>query len=75
MIDKIKLSKDVTLITESHWDIGSRVLQCRLRFSRQEHDAKEEEIVRFEGKHLYIETDILDKYGIKLHLETTTEEG
>lgn len=69
MIDKTKLSKDVTLVTESLWNVGNRIFTGRLRPPKVECYDKEEEVIRFEGKHLYINKTILNKYGIDLCIE------
>jgi hypothetical protein len=66
MIEKTKLSKDVTLVTESLWDTGNRVFTGRLRPPKAEFYDKEEEAIRFEGKTLYINRATLCKYGISL---------
>lgn len=69
MIDKTKLSKDVTLVTESLWSTGNRIFTGRLRPPKVEYYDKEEEAIRFEGKNLYINKTVLDKYGIELCIE------
>ena len=66
MIEKTKLSKGVTLVTESLWSTGNRVFTGRLRPPKTEFYDKEEEAIRFEGKTLYINRATLDKYGISL---------
>lgn len=69
MIYNTKLSKDVTLVTESYWNTGNRIFSGRLRPPKVEFYDKEEEAIRFEGKNLYINKATLDKYGIKLCIE------
>ena len=66
MIEKTKLSKDVTLVTESLWSTGNRIFTGRLRPPKAEFYDKEEEVIRFEGKTLYINRATLSKYGIGL---------
>lgn len=67
MIEKTKLSKDVTLVTESLWSTtGNRIFTGRLRPPKAEFYDKEEEAIRFEGKTLYINRATLCKYGISL---------
>ena len=66
MIEKTKLSKDVTLVTESFRNAGNRIFSGRLRPPKKEFYNKEEEAVRFEGTTLYINRATLDKYGIEL---------
>ena len=69
MIEKTKLSKNVTLVTESFWNKGSRVFQGRLRPPKKEYYDNEEEAVRFEGITLYINRATLTKYGIRLVID------
>lgn len=69
MIDKTKLSKNVTLVTESLWSAGNRIFTGRLRPSKVEFYDKEEEAIRFEGTTLYINKVTLDKYGIRLCID------
>ena len=68
MIEAIKLTKDVTLVTESDWGGKWRKLQCRLRPPKKEYYDKEEEAVRFEGTTLYVNNATLAKYGINLEV-------
>ncbi len=67
MIDKTKLNKDVTLVTESLWNAGNRLFTGRLRPPKK--DAYEEECIRFEGTTLYINKATLSKYGISLCID------
>lgn len=69
MIEKTKLSKDVTLVTESFWNKGNRIFSGRLRPPKVEFYDKEEEAIRFEGKTLYINKATLSKYGINLCID------
>ena len=66
MIDKTKLSKDVTLVTESFWKTGNRIFSGRLRPPKVEFYDKEEEAIRFEGMTLHVNRATLGKYGISL---------
>lgn len=67
MTDKTKLNKNTTLVTESFWSSGERVFTGRLKYPKQ--DANEEECIRFEGTKLYINKDVLSKYGIEMVIE------
>ena len=66
MIDKTKLTKDVTLVTESFSKAENRIFSGRLRPPKAEFYDKEEEVIRFEGTTLYINKATLSKYGISL---------
>lgn len=69
MLDKTKLSKDVTLVTESLWATGNRIFTGRLRPPKKDAYNKEEECIRFEGTTLYINKSTLSKYGINLIID------
>ena len=69
MFEKIKLSKTVTLVTESCWKTGNRVFLGKLRPPKKEFYDKEEEVIRFEGDILYINKTTLSKYGISLCID------
>lgn len=69
MIEKTKLSKDVTLVTESLWSTGNRIFIGGLRPPKKEFYGKEEEVIRFEGTKLYINKATLSKYGVSLYIE------
>ena len=66
MFVRTKLSKDVTLVTEAS---GNKIFTGGLRPPKQEFYGKEEEVIRFEGKTLYINKATLAKYGIALCIE------
>ena len=69
MVERTKLSKDVTLVTESLWSTGNRIFSGRLRPPKAEFYDKEEEAIRFEGKTLYINKATLEKFGVDLCIE------
>lgn len=66
MIDRTKLSKNITLVTESFWSAGNRIFTGRLRPPKKASYDNEEECIRFEGTTLYIDKNILAKYGIEI---------
>lgn len=68
MFEKIKLSKDVTLVTESFNNGKNRSFIGRLRPPKIEFYNKEEEVIKFEGSTLYINKATLAKYGIALNI-------
>ena len=66
MKDRIKLTKDTTLVTDSFTEKGKRILSCKLRPPKAEFYNKEEEAIRFVENTLYINRATLGKYGISL---------
>lgn len=67
MMDITKLTKDVTLVTESfRRSTENRIFVGCLRTPKKEFYGKEEEVIRFEGSTLYINKATLRKYGISL---------
>ena len=66
MIDRTKLSKNITLVTESLWSAGNRIFTGRLRPPKKTLYDNEEECIRFEGSTLYINKNVLSKYGIEI---------
>lgn len=68
MITPVKLSKEVTLVLEDGYENGQRTADVRLRLPHKSDYANEESVVRFVGKTVMIDMEVLKKFGFDIEV-------
>jgi len=68
MFERVKLSKEVTLVAYPYYTNGFRGLSGYLRPPHKEFYDHEECCFRIEGSKLKIDKSVLQKYGIELEV-------